>query len=50
MSQSGQLVFQYFFYVGSGVGLGLAVTLGGSYLAYKSLKGKMLTWRNGKRR
>lgn len=51
MSQSGQLVFEYFFYVGSGVGLGLVVTIGGALLAYRlirSWKGA-LAWRGNKR-
>lgn len=46
MGQSGQLVFEYFFYAGSGVGIGLVVTIGGALLIYKKLKGVNFKWLN----
>ncbi len=35
MPDSLNLVFQYFLAVGSGIGLGLVLTIGGVYVAYK---------------
>lgn len=49
MGQSGQLVFEYFFYAGAGVGIGLTVTIGGALLIYQKLKGANFRWLNNKR-
>lgn len=40
MNQSLELVFQYFFAVGSGLGVGLALTIGTAVVIYKGVKRK----------
>jgi hypothetical protein len=50
MGQSGQLVFEYFFYAASGVGVGLVLTVGGSFLIYKKIRGMKLWQSSGKKR
>lgn len=39
MRESLSLVFQYFFAVGSGIGAGLLVTIGGGYVLFKKISG-----------
>lgn len=48
-SSSLELVFKYFFAVGSGVGAGLLITVGVPLLIYRKFKGGMFTWRGSKR-
>lgn len=44
MENSLNLVFQYFFAVGAGVGAGLVATIGTGLLVYNKLKGANVSW------
>lgn len=51
MPGSLNLVFQYFFAVGAGIGAGIVATVGGALLIYNKFKGANLPWlgKNSKR-
>lgn len=49
MSDSLNLVFQYFLAVGAGIGVGLVLTVGGSLLLYSKFKGGSLPWKKRRR-